>query len=256
MHVAMKMEETGCSRTQRRELVDSATQTMVADEFYQALDRSLRAGAKKRARNLCWRWCAADACCRFLPPDIPCAEMDASVLVDSRVSMQKRSLQKYLADSGLKDVVKPGRRQYTLKHGKVLAEAIAAVIEPLYFRHKVEREVKFNLVVHYPDALFNVIDQQRRDQAVIEANDAARRQTATRRDARTVAAAGTKLQSNTADKHDGSESVKTAGIKAERDRRYGNNECFVCGKHGLKQWDCPQSQQSKAEKVVHDQSHG
>ena len=59
--------------------------------------------------------------------------------------------------------------------------------------------MRFNLVVHDPDALFNIIHQQRRDQAVIEANDAARRQTATRRDARLVAAAGTKLQGNAAD---------------------------------------------------------
>ena len=80
-----------------------------------------------------------------------------------------------------------------MKHGKVLVEAITAGIEPLEFRRKVEREMRFNLVVHDPDALFNIIDQQRRDQAVIEANDASRRQTATRPDARSVAAAGTKL---------------------------------------------------------------
>ena len=59
--------------------------------------------------------------------------------------------------------------------------------------------MRFNLVVLNPDALFNVIDQRRRDQAVIEANEAARRQTATRRNARTVAAAGTKLHGSTAD---------------------------------------------------------
>ena len=34
-------------------------------------------------------------------------KMDASVPVDSRVFMQKRALRKYLADSGLTDVVKP-----------------------------------------------------------------------------------------------------------------------------------------------------
>ena len=60
----------------------------------------------------------------------------------------------------------------------MLVEAISAGIEPLEFRRKVEREMRFNLVVHDPDALFNIIDQQRRDQAVFEANDAARRQTA------------------------------------------------------------------------------
>ena len=43
-------------------------------------------------------------------------KMDASVPVDSRMFMRKRALRKYLADSGLTDVVKPGGRQYTLKH--------------------------------------------------------------------------------------------------------------------------------------------
>ena len=104
-------------------------------------------------------------------------KMDASVPVNCRVFIQKRALRKYLADSGLTDVVKPCGRKYTLKHGKVLVEAIAAGIEPLEFNRKVEREMRFNLIVHDPDTLFNIIDQQRRDQPVIEANDAARRQT-------------------------------------------------------------------------------
>ena len=107
--------------------------------------------------------------------------------------------------------------------------------------------MRFNLVVR---------DQQRRGQAVIEANDAARRQTATPRDARSVAAARTKLQGNAADKHDGSQSAKAAGVKTERNRRYENNECFVCGEQGHKQWGCPRSQQSKVGKGVHGPSHG
>ena len=94
-------------------------------------------------------------------------KMDASMPVDSRVFMQKRALRNYLADSGLTAVVKPGGRQYTLKHVKVLVEAIATGIEPLEFRRKVEREMRFNLIVHDPDVLFIIIDQQRRDQAVI-----------------------------------------------------------------------------------------
>ena len=49
---------------------------------------------------------------------------------------------------------------------------------------------------------------------------------------------------------------KTAGVKAKRNHRYDNNECFVCGKQGHKQWDCPQSQQGKAGKGVQGQSHG
>ena len=60
----------------------------------------------------------------------------------------------------IRDRVNPGGRQYTLKHGKVLVEAISAGIEPLEFRRKVEREMRFNLVVHDLDALFNIIDQQ------------------------------------------------------------------------------------------------
>ena len=62
-----------------------------------------------------------------------------------------------------------------MKHGRVLVDAISAGKEPLEFHCKVEREKRFNLVVRDPDALFNIIDQQRRDQAAIEANDAARR---------------------------------------------------------------------------------
>ena len=58
----------------------------------------------------------------------------------------------------------------------MLVEAIATGIEPLEFRRKVESNMRFNLVVHDPDALFNIIDQQHRDRAGIEANDAARRQ--------------------------------------------------------------------------------
>ena len=39
----------------------------------------------------------------------------------------------------------------------MLVEVIAAVIEPLEFRRKVESEMRFNLVVLDPDALFNMI---------------------------------------------------------------------------------------------------
>ena len=89
---------------------------------------------------------------------------------------------------------------------------------------------------------------------MIEVNDASRRQTTKRRDARSVAAAGTKLQGNAADIHDGSQSDKTAGVKADRNRRH-ENACCVRGKQGHKQWDSPQSQQSKTGKGVHGQSH-
>ena len=97
--------------------------------------------------------------------------------------MQRRDLRRYRAQIGFTDVVKPVGRQYTLKHGKVVLEAIRAGIEPLEVHHNVEREMRFNLVVQDPAAMYNIIDQQRRDDAAIEANDAARRQTARRRDA-------------------------------------------------------------------------
>ena len=45
-------------------------------------------------------------------------KMDARVPVDSRVFMQIRALRKYLAESGLPEVVRPDGRKYTLKHGK------------------------------------------------------------------------------------------------------------------------------------------
>ena len=182
--------------------------------------------------------------------------MDASVPVKSRVFMQKRALPKSLADGGLTEAVRPDGRQYTLQHGKVLVEAISAGIMPLEFRRKEEKKVRFDLVTHGPDALFNIISKQQRDQAAVEANDAERRQTAKRRGSRSMAAAGTKPQGLAVDGHDSRENAKAAGVIAERSRRYNNNECSVCGKQGRKQWGCPQSQQGKAGKGAHDQSHG
>ena len=96
-------------------------------------------------------------------------------------------------------------------------------IEPLEFRRKVERKMRFDLVTPDPDALFSIIAKQQRDQAVIEANDAVHRQAAQRRGARSVAAAGTKPQGSAAGEHDSRESAKAAGVKAERNRRYDKN---------------------------------
>ena len=82
-------------------------------------------------------------------------KMDASVPVDSRVYMQQCALRIYLADRRLMEVVRPDGRQYTLKHVKVLVEAIAAGIEPLEFRRTVEKKMRFDLVTHDPVALFS-----------------------------------------------------------------------------------------------------
>ena len=69
-------------------------------------------------------------------------KMNANMRVDSRVFMKKCVLLKYLADGGLKEGVKPDGRQNTPKHGNVLVKAIAAGIEPLEFRRKVERKMR------------------------------------------------------------------------------------------------------------------
>ena len=77
--------------------------------------------------------------------------------------------------------------------------------------------MRFDLVTHDPNALFNIIAKQQRYQAAFEANDAERRQTAKRGDARSMAAAGTKPQGSAADEHDSREVAKAAGVKAERE---------------------------------------
>ena len=149
-------------------------------------------------------------------------------------------MNQHLADSGLTEVMTPDCRQYTLYRGNV----------------PVEENMQFDLVTHDPDALFNIFANQLRDQAAIEANDAERRQTGKRRDATSMAAAGTMSQGNAADEHDSRENTKAAGVKPERDRRYDNNECLVGCKQGHKPRNCPQTKQGTAGKGVYDQSQG
>ena len=122
----------------RRELVDSATQMTVADEFYDSKpwvdlsEEELMKGLKRFAGVDMQQTRDEDFCRQIFRV----LKMDASVPVDRRVFMQKRALRKYLADSGLTEVVKPDDWQCTRKHGKVLVEAIAAGIEPLELRWK------------------------------------------------------------------------------------------------------------------------
>ena len=221
-----------------RELVDSATQMIVADEFYDdkpwvdVSEEELMQGLKRFAGVDMQQQTSDDDFCRQI---FRVLKMDAGVTIDSRVFMQKRALREYLANSGRTAVVRPDGRQYTFKHAKVLVEAIAAGIEPLEFCRKMEKKMRFDLVTHDPDALFNIIAKQQRDQAVTEINNAERRQTAKRRDSRSMAAAGTKLQGSAADEHASRENAKAAGAKAKRNCRYDNNECFLCGKRGHKQ---------------------
>ena len=72
--------------------------------------------------------------------------------------------------------------------------------------------MRFDLV-NDPDAMFSIIAKQQRDQAVFEANDAERRQTAKRRDARSMAHPGTKPRGSAADEHDSPESAEAASVK-------------------------------------------
>ena len=114
----------------RRELVNSATQMMVADEFYNGklwVDLSEEELLKglERFSGVDMQEASDEGFCRHI---FLVLKMDTSVPVDSRVFMQKRALRKYLADSGLTEVVRPGGPQYTLKYDKVLVEAIAAGI--------------------------------------------------------------------------------------------------------------------------------
>ena len=141
MHVANE-EEGDRVLARKRELVDSVTQMMVGDEIYDGKpwiyisEQELKKGLQTFAGVDVQQTSDVDFCRRIFRV----LKMDASVPVDSGMFMQKRPLRKYLADSGLKDVVKPGGRQYTLKHGKVLLEVISAGIMPLEVRRKVERE--------------------------------------------------------------------------------------------------------------------
>ena len=73
-----------------------------------------------------------------------------------------------------------------------------------------------------------------------------------------MAAAGTNPQGSAADEHESPENIEVAihSVKAELNRQYENNECFVSDKQGHRQRDCPQSQQGNAGEGVHGQSHG
>ena len=103
MHVA---NEDGGKRmlARRRVLVDSATQILVADEFYDGkpwIDLS-----EEDPKKGLERFAGVDVQ-HFCHQIFRVLKIYASVPVDSRVFMQKRTLRKYLADSGLTEVVKP-----------------------------------------------------------------------------------------------------------------------------------------------------
>ena len=95
--------------TRRRELVFSATQMMVADEFCDGKpwidlsEQELKKGLEKFA-GVDVQQTSDEDFCRQISRVL---KMGASVPVDSSVFMQKRAQRKYLADSRLTDV-KPG----------------------------------------------------------------------------------------------------------------------------------------------------
>ena len=121
----------------------------------------------------------------------------------------------------------------------MLVKVIAAIIELLGFGRKVEKKMRFDLALHDHDALFNLVAKQKRGQDVMEANDASRRQKLKRRDARSVASAGTKPQGRGHDENEPRESSKAAGIYDSC--RYDNNECCGCGMQCYKQLHCPKA---------------
>ena len=96
----------------RRQLLDTATQIMLADEFYDCkplIDLSeieLKKGLETFAGVDVQQTIDVEFCRQIFR-----VLMDASVPVDSRVFMQKRTLRKYLANSGLMDVVQSCSRQ-------------------------------------------------------------------------------------------------------------------------------------------------
>ena len=73
-----------------------------------------------------------------MPPGIPCAEDGCESARRYQGLDENRALRKYLSDSRLTEVVNPDGRQYTLKHCKELVEDIAAGIEPLEVRRKMD----------------------------------------------------------------------------------------------------------------------
>ena len=60
-------------------------------------------------------------------------------------------------------MLRPDGREYTLKYGKVLVEALASGIEPLELHRMVDKKIRFDLVTHVPDVLFFIIAKQQSD---------------------------------------------------------------------------------------------
>ena len=98
----------------RRELVDSAMQMMVADEFYDGKpcidlsEQELKKGLETFAGIDLQQTSDVYFCLQIFRV----LKMNVSVPVDSRVFVQYLSQRKYLADSGLTDVVKPDSREH------------------------------------------------------------------------------------------------------------------------------------------------
>ena len=116
----------------RRELVDTATLMMVADEFYDGkpwvdLSEAELMRGLERFAGIDLQSTSDEDFCREI---FRVLKRDASVSVDRKGFMQSRALRKKIADIGLTEVVKPDSRKYTIKHGKVLVEVMVGGIEP------------------------------------------------------------------------------------------------------------------------------
>ena len=160
---------------------------------------------------------------------------NASVPVDSRVFVQNRSSCKYLADVGLTEVVKTDSQQYDQNHGKVLVEAIAAEIQPIEFGRKVEKTIRFDVVVHDPDDCSTLLYSSNATKLNLRPTmlNVRKRENGVTL-GRLLRGRGT---GGAADKQGSLEIAKAAGVKADQNSMYENHECLLCGKQGHKQWD-------------------
>ena len=120
-------------------------------------------------------------------------------------------------------------------------------MESLEIRRKMRNKMRFDFVTHDPGALFNIIAKQQRDQAVTAANDAERRQTANPRVSRSMAAPRTKPQGRAADEHNSGENANVVRVKADRSRRYDNNECLYVASRDTRSGTAPEASRATRE---------
>ena len=135
-----------------------------------------------------------------------------------------------------------------LTHDRVLVEAMAAGIEPLEFRRQMRKKrvsISQFLILTHCSTLLPSSYGTKLELRPTMLNVSKRQSGVTLGRWR----CGTKPQEDAADELDCRESAKAAGVIAERNCRYDNNECYMCGKQGHKQRDCPGIQKGQAGKA-------